>query len=197
MGWSAVRVQEALLGLSTIRTARFLLRPFERRDAAAFACSVRESAAADDPWLSWGSEAYSEQDARQWFRAAADSREAGASSEFGIFSAADGAFLGGVGLSRIDPQNRVASLGYWVRPTQRRRGVAYECAQALVGHAFAVLGLQRVEIVVAVGNDPSVGVARKMGAHLECVAQNRLRIRGRPAAAYIFALIPRPSEPQP
>ena len=175
--------------MSLIRTSRFVLRPFEKRDAAAFACAVRETAAAGDAWLAWGGETYSEQEAREWFRSAAVGHTTGANLEYGIFSLADDAFLGGAGLNRIDPDHRVANLGYWVRPTCRRQGVAHESARALAEHAFVGLGLQRVEIVVATANHASIGVARKMGARLECVAQNRLRINGQPVSAYVFALI--------
>ena len=178
----------------TIRTSRFVLRPFERRDAAAFACSVREAAAAADHWLSWAEETYSEEDARTWFRTAAIAHKAGTSHEYGIFSLAEEAFIGGAGLNRIDPYNRMANLGYWVRPARRREGVACECASALVEYAFTVLDLQRIEVVIALGNDVSARVARKIGAQLECVAQNRLRVRGQPVPAYVFALIASPRE---
>ncbi len=180
--------------MSIIRTSRFVLRPFEKRDAAAFASSVREAAGAADHWLSWAAASYSEEDARGWFRSAAIGHKAGTSHEYGIFSLADGEFVGGAGLNRIDPYNRMANLGYWVRPARRRQGVARECASALVEYAFTVLDLQRIEIVVALGNDVSAGVARKIGAQLECVAQNRLRVSGQPVAAYVFALIAEPRE---
>ncbi|AWP22244.1 GNAT family N-acetyltransferase [Acidiferrobacter sp. SPIII_3] len=181
-------------GMSIIRTSRFVLRPYERRDATAFAYAVREAAVAADHWLSWAEETYSEQDARSWFRSVAVGHKMGTSHEYGIFSLAEEAFIGGAGLNRIDSHNRLANLGYWVRPTRRRQGVACECASALVEYAFTVLGLQRIEVVVAVGNDASAGVARKLGAHLECVAQNRLRVRGQPVPAYVFALTAHPYE---
>ena len=180
--------------MSIIRTSRFVLRPYERRDATAFMYAVREAAVAADHWISWAEEAYSEQDARSWFRSVAVGHKTGTSYEYGIFSLAEEAFIGGAGLNRIDSHNRIANLGYWVRPTHRRQGVACECALALVEYAFAVLGLQRIEVVVALGNDASEGVARKIGARLECVAPNRLRVRGQPVPAYVFALVAPPSE---
>ena len=57
-------------------------------------------------------------------------------------------------------------------------------------YAFGSLALHRVEIVVAVGNDASEGVARKSGALFECIARNRLLIRGVSVPASVFSLVP-------
>ena len=88
----------------------------------------------------------------------------------------------------------MANLGYWVRPARRRQGVASECASALVEYAFTVLDLQKIDVVIALGRDVSAKVARKIGAKRERVTQNRLRVRGRPVPAYVFAWIARPRE---
>ena len=46
------------------------------------------------------------------------------------------------------------------------------------------------EIVVAVGNHASEGVARRAGAQWECVARNRLQLHGAAVPASVFSLVP-------
>jgi ribosomal-protein-serine acetyltransferase len=61
---------------------------------------------------------------------------------------------------------------------------------ALAHHAFRDVHQSRVEIVVAAGNDASLGVARKAGAVHECLARNRLVLHGASVAAHVFSLVP-------
>ena len=62
----------------------------------------------------------------------------------------------------------------------------------LAHFGFETLALNRIEIVVAVGNLASERVAQKSGALLECVARNRLLIHGVPVPASVFSLVPGP-----
>ncbi len=167
-----------------------VLRPFEDRDAADFSAAVRASVQSVGPWMPWCHAAFSEQDALSWFQTCRGGLAAGSMHEFGIFSQADAQLLGGAGLNSINPQHQFCNLGYWVKQSAQRQGVALRTVRALAQHAFANLGLRRVEIVVACGNVASEGVAIKSGALFECVARNRLQIRGEAVAASVFSLIP-------
>ena len=103
-------------------------------------------------------------------------------------------FIGGAGLNLIVRRNFYCNLGYWVRQSQQRKGIASAsasaCVAALSEFGLRELGLLRIEIVVADDNEPSTAVARKAGAELECVAGNRLLFRGQPVAASVFSLVP-------
>jgi RimJ/RimL family protein N-acetyltransferase len=55
---------------------------------------------------------------------------------------------------------------------------------------FEQLGLQRIEIVAAVGNVPSQRVAEKAGATREGVSRKRLLIHGESLDAVLFSLVP-------
>ncbi len=170
---------------------RLLLRPFDDGDAPAFAAAARESVATVGRWMPWCSEVYSEQDALDWFAACRAGAAAGTAHEFGIFDRETAAFIGGTGLNLINRQHLYCNLGYWVRQSRQGQGVAGRCVQALAAHAFSALGLRRVEIIVAEGNRPSEAVARKSGALLECVARQRLHIRGVSVPASVFSLVAR------
>ncbi|MBT9492844.1 MAG: GNAT family N-acetyltransferase [Paucibacter sp.] len=173
-----------------ITSAGLLLRPFEDRDADDFAAAARESAASVGRWMSWCHPAFSAQDALNWFQLCRAGLASGTAHEFGIFSQASNEFLGGAGLNSINQQHLFCNLGYWVRQSAQRQGVASRTVRALLPYAFDQLGMQRVEIVVALGNTPSEGVARQCGAQLEGVARNRLQVGGVAVSASIFAIVP-------
>lgn len=180
--------------MTTITSKGLLLRPFEGRDAPAFTRAVRESVETVGRWMPWCHDDYADKDALDWFAVCRHGREAQTSYEFGIFSEDGGEFLGGAGLNQINKQHLIGNLGYWVRASRQRQTIATRCVHALSRYAFDTLALHRVEIIVAVGNDASAGVARKVGAAFESVARNRLLIRGASVPASVFSLVPASSE---
>ena len=175
---------------TTIGSQGLLLRPFEGRDAPTFTKAVLESVETVGKWMPWCHAGYTDKDALDWFALCRQSREAKTAYEFGIFSEDGAEFLGGAGLNEIKKHHGVCNLGYWVRQSKHRQEIASRCVQALSKYAFETLLLHRVEIVVAVGNVPSEGVAKRAAALFECVARNRLFINGQSAPASVFSLIP-------
>ena len=171
-----------------LHSAGFVLRPYVADDAPAFAAAVQESMATLGPWMPWADAGFDEVQALAWFGACDAGRADGSSHEFGIFR--DGMFIGGAGLNQLNRTHALCNLGYWVRASAQRQGAASAAVIALAHYAFRDLGLSRVEIVVAQGNEASLGVARKAGAVRECLARNRLVLHGTPVAAHVFALVP-------
>jgi RimJ/RimL family protein N-acetyltransferase len=179
--------------MTTLQLGPLEFRPFEDRDADSFAEAARESVATVQPWMPWCTAGYSAAEALAWFSLARAGAAAGSAYEFGLFSRDDGAFIGGAGLNQINALHRLCNLGYWIRQSRQRRGHALAAVQALHRFAFDRLGLHRVEIVVAHGNDASAAVARRAGAQYECLARNRLFLHGKPVPAWVFSLVPPPS----
>jgi ribosomal-protein-serine acetyltransferase len=172
------------------KTGRYTFRPFAEADTAAFVEAVRESADTVGRWMSWAHEGYQAADAAGWFAYCAEQRDSGASHEFGIFDSASGMLVGGCGLNQFNTANGFCNLGYWVRQSWQRRGAALAAVETLSRFAFSDLGQGRVEIVVAQGNLPSMGVAERAGAVRECLARNRLKLHERFTDAYVFSLVP-------
>jgi len=81
-------------------------------------------------------------------------------------------------------------LGYFVRTSERGRGLAGDLSRLLVQFAFADLRLQRLEILVEPANAASLRVAEKLGAVREGVLRHRLLIHGTPRDAVMFSLLP-------
>jgi RimJ/RimL family protein N-acetyltransferase len=166
------------------------LRPFEASDAEAFAQAVLESTGTMARWMPWCHPNYTAEEAREWFAAAAQAIADQSAVEVGIFSGDGTEPLGGVGLNQFNRLHNYCNLGFWVRESRQRQGIATRAAQLLAEFGFKELGLTRIEIVIAEGNAASNGVARKLGAHFECAARNRLVLHGTPVNASIYSLIP-------
>ncbi len=152
--------------------------------------AVLESAADLARWAEWYTPQYGLANARSWMESQADLRTAGAEHNYAIIDD-DGRFLGGVGINQINVANRFANLGYWVRSSATGRGVAAEAARTLAAWAFAETDLERLEIVVAVGNQRSQRAAEKTGAVREGMLRSRLIFRGRPHDAVMYSIIRR------
>ncbi len=167
-----------------------LLRSFEDSDAEAFADAARTSVDTVGAWMPWCTPDCTAGDAMFWFGLCREGVANGTAHDLGVFDASTGELLGGTGLNQINSLHRMANLGYWVRSSKQRQGVARRCVSALTALGFQTLGLQRIEIVVAVGNTASAAVARQAGAQWECTARNRLWLHGGPVAADVFSLVP-------
>jgi ribosomal-protein-serine acetyltransferase len=98
--------------------------------------------------------------------------------------------LGGIGLNQFNREHNFCDLGFWVRESRQRQGIASRAARAVTAFGFRELTLTRIEIVIAEGNILSRRVAEKLGATFECVARNRLVSTGVPLAAAVYSLIP-------
>ena len=166
------------------------IRPFRVADAKAFADAVRESVATVSPWLPWCRADYGMKEARAWIGQCAVRLNMGFSYDVGIFSEDCTQLVGGVAINQIDHMHNIGNIGYWVRETLQRQGIATRAARSMASFGFDCLKLTRLEIVAAEGNLPSRSVAEKLGATFECVARNRLLVRGVPIAAAVYSLIP-------
>ena len=98
-----------------------------------------------------------------------------------------------VGFAQLNLVNRLyqmANLSYQVRTSRTGEGIASEAARLVVRYGFEKLGFQRIEVVVAADNAPSLRVAEKIGAVREGRLRNRLLVNGSPQDAFMHSLIP-------
>jgi ribosomal-protein-serine acetyltransferase len=176
--------------LSSIRLTdeEILLRPFRLDDAPGLYCAVRESLGELSPWMSWATDAYSEQTAREYISIA---RARWEEHTFYAFAVLRGdVLMGACTLSSIHPIYHFCNLGYWVRTSCHGQGIAGHAAKLVARFAFEYLGLIRVEIVISVGNRASLRVAEKIGAHYEGVLLNRMVVGKAVYDAHMYSLLP-------
>lgn len=157
-------------------------------DAPALAAAVQESLVHLIPWMEWASEAYDLETARNWIDSQQAKRETNQAFEY-LIKDSTGEVLGACGINRISaPPLRLANLGYWVRSSATKKGVATVAVLRLVDITFRDTNLARLEIVVGVGNRSSQRVAEKVGATYEGTQRARLWTRG-PQDALMYSLV--------
>jgi RimJ/RimL family protein N-acetyltransferase len=152
--------------------------------------AVRESINELSVWMPWCHAQYSIDETAAFVRSREEEWEKGEDFSFVIRESDSGLLLGGVGLNFRNRMHNFANLGYWVRSPFAGRGVATAAVRLAAQFGFKEIGLQRVEIVVAVGNLASQRVAGKAGAKREGILRRRLLLRGEPLDAVMFSLVP-------
>ncbi|MDF2444161.1 MAG: ribosomal-protein-serine acetyltransferase [Subtercola sp.] len=106
----------------------------------------------------------------------------------------DGTPIGSV-TCRIDRQQGVAELGYWIDAAFEGRGTITRACRAIV-EELAREGITRVEIHAATGNDRSRRVAERLGFSLERVRPKSFPVAGvrHDLAIYVLQLSDEPSD---
>jgi RimJ/RimL family protein N-acetyltransferase len=168
---------------------RFELRPYTDDSVEALVEAALESRGHVAPWMAWLKDDYGRDDARTWVAQAMESWERDAAYEFLIFDRQSGGLAGSAGLNAIDRKDQVCNLGYWVRASKLRLGAACQATELLAAFGFDVLSLNRLEIVVAVGNAPSQRVAERAGAVCEGVQGQRITVGEAIHDAKMYALL--------
>lgn len=174
--------------------ANISLRPHRIEDAAALHAAALTSVAEIQPFGPWCHPALSLADTRTWIEAQMQAFAARKSFEHAIVGE-DGECLGACGLNQLDEANRRANLGYWVRTSATRRGVATAAVRQLVRWGFAHTDLIRLEVIVSIRNVASLRVAEKSGAIREGVLRNRLLLHGVAHDAVLFSFLRNGSAP--
>jgi len=167
------------------------LRKYRRSDIPLLYAAARESAGGEfTRWMPWCHEAYTAEESTAFVLTRAEAWAREEEYDFAIVDPKTRGFLGGVGLNQFNPNHQFANLGYWVRSSAMGRGIAPAAALLAARFGFEELGLERVEIVIAVENGRSHRVAEKIGATREGILRNRLAIADRRDDAVMYSLIP-------
>jgi RimJ/RimL family protein N-acetyltransferase len=109
---------------------------------------------------------------------------------YGLFDRAEREVVGGSGLhTRVGDD--ALEIGYWIRASRVGQGLATEATAALTRVAFAVAGVDRVEIRVDPANAASLAVPRRLGFVEEATLRRRLPVAAAAAPrrdAVVFTL---------
>lgn len=173
----------------TLTDGTITLHRYRVEDAADVFAGASESVAEIHPWMPWCHPGYELSETQAWVSFAIAQWDADRQFEFVIRTTA-GEQIGSGGINSLHDAHPLANLGYWIRTSQTRKGYATRATRLLAEFAFHDLGLQRVEIVAAVGNLPSQRVAEKARAYREGILRNRLVIHGTPHDAVGYSFVP-------
>ena len=157
-----------------IETERLLIRCYDPRDAAPLKEAIDSSLEHLRLWMPWADdEPQTLEEKTKLLRLFRSQFDAGESFIYGIFSPDESEVLGGTGLHpRIEAGG--LEIGYWVRESATRRGVATEASAALTRVGFEICGADRIEIRIEPGNDASRAVPQKLRFVEEATLRRRL-----------------------
>ena len=163
------------------------LRRFYDSDAEAIAHACRDP---EIPRWTFMAENLTVPQARQWIERADDALHQATGLRLAIVDSGSGNFLGQIGIGRLDWNERVGEIFYWVAGEARGRGVATRATKLLAAWAFDVLNLARIEIVVNPDNEPSQRVAASAGFTREGVLRSYQRFKDGRMDAVMFSRLP-------
>src|SRR5450432_3698783 len=166
------------------------LRPLVTEDLEPMYAAVVESIPEISPWLPWCHPGYTRAETCSFLELMKKAWADGTQCPFGILAAGSGKFLGVISINHIVHTNQLANVGYWVRSTCTKQGIASRAGRLGTQYAFQERGLTRLEIACIPGNSASRRVAEKLGAKLEAISRNRLVMHGRAYDAALYALTP-------
>ena len=169
---------------------RIALRRYQPDDVAPLYAAVDESRVSIAKWMPWCHEHYAYNDALTWVAGRERAWVEGEEYTMLIVDASTDALLGSSGLNQINRVNAYANLGYWVRASAQRRGVASAAVRLVARYGFSDLRLGRVEIVTDVENLASRRTAERAGARFEALCRNRLKQSDRWRDAALYSLVP-------
>ena len=76
-------------------------------------------------------------------------------------------FIGLVGFKDTDRANQKTEIGYWLSEKYQKQGIITKSVERLCEFAFAELGMNRIQVKCAIGNEPSSKIPRRLGFKFE------------------------------
>lgn len=137
-------------------------------------------------WLAWAP-GYGREDAEAFVREAVAQQAQGRGMH--CLVQLDGRAVGMIGQAPIDRERGCTSLGYWLIPQARGRGVMTRACRAMVSLGFARQGLHRVEIWCAAGNWASRRIPERLGFVREGLLRHRGRVGDRYLDMVVYAML--------
>jgi RimJ/RimL family protein N-acetyltransferase len=132
------------------------LRPWRPADHEAVVTAFTDPAIQQ-----WHARSVTEAEAQDWIEQWPGRWRAESAASWAVID--DGVVAGQIGLRRIDLDEGLASISYWVLPDARGRRLAPRALTALTRWAFEDLGLHRLELSHSTANPASCRVAQRCG----------------------------------
>ena len=98
-------------------------------------------------------------------------------------------FSGLIGFKDTDWANNKTELGYWLAEKMQGKGIITRCSSALVKYAFKKLGMNRIQIKVAKGNEKSEAIPARLGFQLEGIERQGELLNGKYHDLEVFSLL--------
>lgn len=138
-------------------------------------------------WLPWVDVTLEEQHTRNYMKSAHQLNLGGQQLNTWIFYR--GEICGAISYVKIDKANENGEIGYWLSKSFMGKGIMTKSCKRLIKYGFEKLGLQRVEIRVAVTNVPSQAIPERLHLVKEGISRNSMKHLGQFHDLYIYSMI--------
>ncbi|MEA3511582.1 MAG: GNAT family protein [Actinomycetota bacterium] len=157
-------------------TPRFILRPFRRRDVGPMHDAVRASLPELEQWLPWAI-GYDRSVAHRFVRESASAWSDARAFDFAIRLHEEPEFhVGNVSVWPTSPANKVGEIGYWVRSDLTGEGIGTEITARTTQVGFEELGYHKIILRIAVGNERSDRIAKRLGFTFEGTLRDEVKV---------------------
>jgi RimJ/RimL family protein N-acetyltransferase len=162
------------------------LRRWRAQDAGLLVRLVTENLEHLRPWMPWAQRPPTEAEEREFLERMEHAWEGRSDFGFGLVLPEAGT-VGGVGLHTRQGEG-ILEVGYWIAAARTGRGYVTAAARALTDAAFALPGVDRVEIRCDEANRASAAVPRRIGFRLLEVYPRRAIAPGETGMGMIWAV---------
>jgi len=97
--------------------------------------------------------------------------------------------IGRIGVYKIDSQNRIGEIGYWIGKDYQGRGIVSDCCKRLIEYCFDDINLNRIEIRCGVENLKSQFIPKRLNFKLEGVIRQGELVHGKFIDLNLYALL--------
>lgn len=175
-----------------IESDRLTLQRFSRRDAQTLDEAIKVSLSDLNQWLPWARMDYTQSDTTAFIRESIQAWKEERAWDYSIrLKEEPKHHIGNISFWTVSKLGKIAEVGYWVRSDETSRGVCTEAMELLLEETFDSLGYHKVVLRIAVGNDASDRVAKKLGFTKEGVLREELLIRGNWVDHSLWSLLDR------
>jgi ribosomal-protein-serine acetyltransferase len=157
-------------------TPRFIIRPFRRRDVGPMHDAVRASLPELEEWLPWAI-GYDRSVAHRFIRDSASAWNDARAFDFAIRLHEEPDFhVGNISVWPTSPTNRVGEIGYWIRSDLTGEGIGTEVTARAVQVGFEELNYHKIVLRIAVGNERSDRIAKRLGFTFEGTLRDEVKV---------------------
>jgi RimJ/RimL family protein N-acetyltransferase len=150
--------------------------------------AIEESMPELEQWMSWAQQTPSARGLHEILRQGEIDFHADRGWDYTILDTQSRDVVGSAGLHRTDDPERF-EIGYWVRTSRTRRGVASSATHAIISAATTYLDAAR-QIVIRMdrANLASASIPRKLGFRLESEEDREIVAKGHTGRGYTWIL---------
>lgn len=130
-----------------------------------------------------------EDDARAYIRRQQSRAPSGEGFQFAVVENSSRAAVGQIGLTFKDSNRERASVGYWISPEHRQRGLAAVALDEVSKWALRAVSIQRLELYVEPWNEGSWRAAESVGFSREGLLRSWERVGSERRDMYMYSLV--------